>query len=68
MATGQSEQRVRQAIALLPAEQQAVIRRSYWDEEAHASIADALNIPLGTVKSRLRLALTRLRSAMEDVN
>ncbi len=67
MAACQNEQRVRRAIALLPADQQAVITRSYWDEEAHASIANALNIPLGTVKSRLRLALTRLRSAMEDL-
>ena len=67
MAAGQDEQRVRQAMALLPADQQAVIKRSYWDEEAHAAIADALNIPLGTVKSRLRLALTRLRAAMDDL-
>lgn len=67
MEAGQNEQRVRAAIALLPADQQAVIRQSYWDEEAHASIADALNIPLGTVKSRLRLALTRLRSTMEEL-
>jgi RNA polymerase sigma-70 factor (ECF subfamily) len=64
---GQNEQRIRRAIALLPADQQAVITRSYWDEEAHASIAQALNIPLGTVKSRLRLALTRLRAAMEEL-
>ncbi len=64
---GRNEQRIRSAIALLPAEQRAVITRSYWDEEPHGSIADALNIPLGTVKSRLRLALIRLRSAMEDL-
>ena len=64
---GQNEQRVRRAIAMLPADQQAVITRSYWYEEAHSAIADALDIPLGTVKSRLRLALIRLRSVMEDV-
>lgn len=64
---GQNEDRVRRAIALLPPDQQAVITRSYWDEEAHAAIAKALNIPLGTVKSRLRLALIRLRAAMEDL-
>ena len=59
--------RVRRAIAQLPPDQQAVITRSYWDDEAHAAIAKALDIPLGTVKSRLRLALTRLRAAMEDL-
>lgn len=64
---GLNERRIRRAIASLPADQQAVITRSYWDEEAHASIAQALNIPLGTVKSRLRLALIRLRSAMEEL-
>jgi RNA polymerase sigma-70 factor (ECF subfamily) len=64
---GQNESRVRRAIATLPADQQAVITRSYWDEEAHAAIAKALNIPLGTVKSRLRLALMRLRTALEEL-
>jgi RNA polymerase sigma-70 factor (ECF subfamily) len=64
---GHNEGRVRRAIALLPPDQQAVITRSYWDEEAHASIAKALDIPLGTVKSRLRLALTRLRAALEEL-
>jgi RNA polymerase sigma-70 factor (ECF subfamily) len=67
MAATQSEARVRQAIAKLPPDQQAVISLSYWDEAAHAVIAQTLNIPLGTVKSRLRLALTRLRAVMEDL-
>jgi RNA polymerase sigma-70 factor (ECF subfamily) len=67
IAAGQNECRVRRAIAMLPPDQQAVITRSYWDEEAHAAIATALNIPLGTVKSRLRLALTRLRAALEEL-
>ncbi len=66
-ATTQSEQRVRQAITQLPPDQQAVISLSYWDEAAHAAIAQTLNIPLGTVKSRLRLALMRLRAVMEDL-
>jgi RNA polymerase sigma-70 factor (ECF subfamily) len=67
LAAGQHESRVRLAIAQLPPDQQDVIKRSYWDEEAHAAIAAALGIPLGTVKSRLRLALTRLRAAIEDL-
>lgn len=67
IAAGQHEYRIRQAIALLPPDQQDVIKLSYWDEEAHAAIATTLGIPLGTVKSRLRLALTRLRAAIEDL-
>lgn len=66
IAADEHEQRVRRAIAQLPPDQQDVIKLSYWDEAAHSAIAAALNIPLGTVKSRLRLALTRLRAAIED--
>jgi RNA polymerase sigma-70 factor (ECF subfamily) len=62
-----NEVRIRRAIATLPAEQQAVIKHSYWDENAHGAIAASLGIPLGTVKSRLRLALARLRAAVEDL-
>ena len=64
--SAEGEVRVRRAMAALPAEQQAVLKHAYWDEEAHGAIASSLGIPLGTVKSRLRLALTRLRAAMEE--
>jgi len=67
ISAAQHEARIRRAIALLPPDQQDVIKLSYWDEQAHAAIAEALGIPLGTVKSRLRLALTRLRAAIEDL-
>ncbi len=67
IAACQHEQCVRRAIALLPPDQQEVIKRAYWDEQAHSAIATALDIPLGTVKSRLRLALTRLRAAIKDL-
>lgn len=58
--------RVRAALAVLPAEQAEVIRLSFFDERPHADIERALGIPLGTVKSRLRLAMSRLRLLLED--
>lgn len=53
--------RLEQALADLPEEQRAVLRLSFFSEMAHAEIAAELGLPLGTVKSRIRLALERLR-------
>lgn len=58
------EARVRDALRLLPAEQAQVLQLSYFDDQPHASIASALGIPLGTVKSRMRLAVAHLRRAL----
>lgn len=60
------DSRVRAAVAQLPAEQLEVVRLSFFADKAHAEIASDLSLPLGTVKSRLRLALVRLRNAMGD--
>ena len=57
---------VSQALKALPADQAAVIKLSFFDEKPHPIIAAQLGIPLGTVKSRLRLAMNRLRAALED--
>lgn len=66
MITSESESRVRVALTSLPAEQAAVIRMTFYGEDPQADIARTLGIPLGTVKSRVRLALGRLRKTMED--
>lgn len=58
--------RVRRALAGLSTEQQTIIRLSYFSEKSQAEIADELGIPLGTVKSRTRLAMNRLRALLED--
>jgi RNA polymerase sigma-70 factor (ECF subfamily) len=42
------------------------LRLSFFDEQAHATIAQELGIPLGTVKSRIRLAVNQLRRALDD--
>lgn len=54
------------ALLRLPQEQSTVIRLSFLEERPHAEIAEALKIPLGTVKSRIRLALSRLKELLED--
>ena len=66
VAAMQSETRVRSALAELPADQMRVVELSFFEERAHADIAGILDIPLGTVKSRLRLAMNRLRSLLGD--
>lgn len=51
---------VRTALDELPADERAVVRMAHFDEMTHREIADALNIPLGTVKSRSHRAHRRL--------
>lgn len=62
----QAEERVRSAMKTLPADQAAVIRLSFFEDRPHVEIAELLGIPLGTVKSRVRLAMSRLRASMGD--
>ncbi len=66
LAAAQSEQRLRTALAELSADQMRVVELSFFEEKAHADIAQILDIPLGTVKSRLRLAMKRLRSLLGE--
>ncbi|MBX9773972.1 MAG: sigma-70 family RNA polymerase sigma factor [Xanthobacteraceae bacterium] len=66
LAATQSDKLVRAAIAELSADQMRVIELSFFEEKAHAEIAKILDIPLGTVKSRLRLAMNRLRNLLGE--
>ncbi|MBU1307683.1 MAG: sigma-70 family RNA polymerase sigma factor [Alphaproteobacteria bacterium] len=60
-------ERVTLALKSLPVEQQEVVRLSFVQDMPHAQIAESIGIPLGTVKSRLRLAYERLRPLLEDL-
>ncbi|MEP7239441.1 MAG: sigma-70 family RNA polymerase sigma factor [Devosia sp.] len=62
----QSARLVRSALARLPAEQAEVMRLAFFEDNSQTDIADALKLPLGTVKSRMRLALGKLRTALGD--
>jgi RNA polymerase sigma-70 factor (ECF subfamily) len=67
LVLSQQETRIRAALTLLPPEQADVIRKAFFEDKVHAEIEKELGIPLGTVKSRLRLAINRLRSVLGDL-
>jgi len=52
---------VHTALCALPDEQRTVVRLAYFEGLTHSEIAERLGIPLGTVKTRLRLAFDKLR-------
>lgn len=55
------------AIDKLPDEQARLLRMAFFDEKSHQQIADETNIPLGTVKSRLRIAMEKLKTMMKGM-
>lgn len=63
----QTQARLRKAVSTLPREQLEVVQLSFFEDKPHADIARELSLPLGTVKSRLRLALARLRGLVGDL-
>jgi RNA polymerase sigma-70 factor, ECF subfamily len=58
---------VRAALMKIPAEQRLVIELAYFQGWTHTEIAEGVQIPLGTVKARLRLGLMHLKHALEQV-
>lgn len=66
MSRSEDVSRVTAALQRLSDEQSKVIRMSFIEEQPHGEIAERLGIPLGTVKSRIRLAMGRLRELLDD--
>lgn len=66
LSGAQVQARMREAIATLPAEQAQVVTLSFYEDMAHSEIAERLGIPLGTVKSRLRLAFRKVKAHVGD--
>lgn len=62
----ETAQRLRDIIATLPQEQRTMLQLSYFQDKSHSEISEAFGIPLGTVKSRLRLAMQKVRHALGD--
>jgi RNA polymerase sigma factor (sigma-70 family) len=56
-----SQQRVRELLKSLPADQMQIIAKVYMEGKSHAEAAAELDLPLGTVKSRVRLAIQKLQ-------
>jgi len=61
------EVRVRDALSNLSGDQLTVVQLAFLEGLSHQDVAQRLSIPLGTVKSRLRLALGKLRAVLEDL-
>ena len=66
LALADDEARLRAALKGLPPDQVQVIELSFFADKPHSEIAVQLDIPLGTVKSRLRLAMARLKRALKN--
>jgi len=60
-------ERVKLSISGLPEDQREVVQLSFIEGLSHQEIADAIGLPLGTVKSRLRLSFVKLRHALGDL-
>ena len=65
LAAARRERDVRAALAQLTPEQALIVRLSFFDNQPHARIASELQLPLGTVKSRIRLAVHHLRRLLD---
>jgi RNA polymerase sigma factor (sigma-70 family) len=63
----EAAERIELAISALPADQADLIYRAFYEDDTHRDIAQETGLPLGTVKSRIRLALKRLREGLEDL-
>ncbi len=64
MSLQQESELLISAIASLPEKQRVMIERAYFGDLTHSEIADETGLPLGTIKSRIRLALERLRHSL----
>ena len=58
---------VSEALGALPQDQRAVLELAFVEGLSHREVADRLDLPLGTVKSRIRLAMDKLRTSLGDV-
>ena len=65
IALQQDTVRLRAAIAELPEKQRDLVKQAYFGELSHSEIATETGLPLGTIKSRIRLALERLRHELK---
>ncbi|HEY4170845.1 MAG TPA: sigma-70 family RNA polymerase sigma factor, partial [Reyranella sp.] len=65
MSAGQTYMRMKELMQGLSADQLLVLRKAFFEDKTHTAIAEELMLPWGTVKSRIRLALGKLREALD---
>lgn len=61
----EESERLAKALSALPAKQRALVEKAYFGDMSHSEIASETGLPLGTIKSRIRLALERLRHELK---
>jgi RNA polymerase sigma-70 factor (ECF subfamily) len=66
LEASERETAVREALTVLPAEQSDLLRLAYYEGLSHSEIVEKTGLPLGTVKSRIRLAFEKLRKKLGD--
>lgn len=64
VAAGEHRELVNDALTRLPDEQRRVVRMTFYEGMSQSEIATRLNVPLGTVKTRVRLAFAKLRNSL----
>lgn len=64
VASAMEGSKVREALSVLPDDQRQAVDMAYFQGLTHVEISERLGLPLGTVKSRLRLALDKMRGAL----
>lgn len=62
----ETERRVRAAMKDLPEEQVSLLKLAFYEGLSHSEIAGKLDIPLGTVKSRIRLAFGKMKARLDE--
>nr|WP_232897425.1 sigma-70 family RNA polymerase sigma factor [Pontibaca salina] len=67
LALEQETEQLKQALARLRPDQRAMIERAYMGELSHQEISSQTGLPLGTIKSRIRLGLERLRHELKEL-
>lgn len=66
LSRAQIDARVREQLNTLPDEQLDLLKAAFYEGLSHSEIADSFGLPLGTVKSRIRLAFNKLRGRLEN--
>jgi len=65
--TQETQHVVRKALSGLPQEQRDAVTMAFFDGLTHMEIAERLMMPLGTIKTRIRLGMKRLQEALQEV-
>lgn len=67
IAEDETSAAIQKAMKTLPEEQVTMLKLAFFEDKAHSEIAEETGLPLGTVKSRLRLAMGKLRGLLGEL-